>query len=762
MEDCITPIICCPMGDSDGDTSSEPATWTLPSSSLVANNKEEEESLSPPPSGLLPILIIPGFMSSGLEIKESKLCPSWKDKRIWLNLSSLGLSSLYFGQAQKKKQSIKITKSTTTCSNNEQQQQQQQQKYKSAWLEHMRLNLDDMRSEPNGVQIRPISGLEGVDYLTPGNAFTSHVSYVFGPMILALQKEGYVQGNTLQAAPYDWRLPPSELERRDGYFTKTIQCVQDLYQKNNGTPVVLLAHSLGCKTAHYFLNFCKLHQGGQAWIDKHIHTYLPVGAPHLGAPKALRSTIAGDKMSLDAFLNDEEALILGRSFGSGPWLFPRELPPGVPSSVHILPHGILEVSFDYSLSAHDLVHKRRDISKPNRYQLIVQYSGSNNQKVVCTPFRRVSSSDQPHSVFFPDKISFVTDAQIQNGECQLCFFLQEPGIAHAKHEKPDPACNPLTCLLKFLFCCCLCDLIYKLIRWLICGVFQSVLLSADAITGAVGGGTNLAFSEILVLPKQVLDGDTVEIKVPLHHKDDYGKTTTMDWFSCFFPKVARISYLTIRVKWIPFNKEKSFRPICSPITRPDPDSEPLHLYKRKEEYQEFSGYDIIEREGLNNTLQMIKDVYDGDNPLLGPRTNSSSDPPPVKRVHAIYGINLPTEIGAIYKRKDCCLSEEKLKNLYKLDKKATVDSKTGYLIKDGLLMETPKTSQKVASDRHVCGDGTVPYWSLQHCKTWASGEREVTVVELEKAEHREILADSRFHKALLDYCRRPDNSKIPI
>jgi hypothetical protein len=140
------------------------------------------------------------------------------------------------------------------------------------------------------------------------------------------------------------------------------------------------------------------------------------------------------------------------------------------------------------------------------------------------------------------------------------------------------------------------------------------------------------------------------------------------------------------------------------------------------------------------------------------KSMSSSDAPPVKRIHAIYGINMQTEVGGIYKHKDCCLSAEKLKNLYTPDAKATIDSKTGYVVKSGILMETPKTKQKIADDQEVCGDGTVLNWSLQHCKTWKSVEREIPVLELDKAEHREILADSRFHKALLEYCRRSNAS----
>ena len=48
--------------------------------------------------------------------------------------------------------------------------------------------------------------------------------------------------------------------------------------------------------------------------------FQPVGGPHLGANKACRGMISGDKMGLESFLNDEEGLSLGRSFGSGAWL----------------------------------------------------------------------------------------------------------------------------------------------------------------------------------------------------------------------------------------------------------------------------------------------------------------------------------------------------------------------------------------------------------------------------------------------------------
>jgi hypothetical protein len=68
----------------------------------------------------LPVLIIPGFMSSGLEIKKSKIWP--EGKRIWLNLGSLGLSAMYFGTSQKKKDIAATTDTSDIPLNKEEEE----------------------------------------------------------------------------------------------------------------------------------------------------------------------------------------------------------------------------------------------------------------------------------------------------------------------------------------------------------------------------------------------------------------------------------------------------------------------------------------------------------------------------------------------------------------------------------------------------------------------------------------------------------------
>jgi len=156
----------------------------------------------------LPILIIPGFMSSGLQVEESRDRPEWKNKRIWLNLRSLGFSALHSKGA------------TADSDSDDDEESPHQAVYKSHWMNHMALVNG---TEREGVRVRPLSGLTAIDYLTPG-MLTNHVSYVFGPLIRTLQSAGY-DDDDLQTAPYDWRLAPGDLEQRDGYFTKTMQQV---------------------------------------------------------------------------------------------------------------------------------------------------------------------------------------------------------------------------------------------------------------------------------------------------------------------------------------------------------------------------------------------------------------------------------------------------------------------------------------------------------------------------------------------------------
>ena len=160
--------------------------------------------------------------------------------------------------------------------------------------------------------------------------------------------------------------------------------------------------------------------------------------------------------------------------------------------------------------------------------------------------------------------------------------------------------------------------------------------------------------------------------------------------------------------------------ICSPVCHPSDSSvnngkEIVNLTHAKRddvEYKPISGFDIISREGVKHVLTAIQKEYDTD--PLDPRGWTSSDRPPVKRIKAVYGINLPTEVGAVYRRRQAVVDrDDTVLNVHRLDTKArVVDENSGYVTKGGKVLETKNTVQP--DGKKISGDGTVPYWSMQH------------------------------------------------
>jgi hypothetical protein len=197
---------------------------------------------------------------------------------------------------------------------------------------------------------------------------------------------------------------------------------------------------------------------------------------------------------------------------------------------------------------------------------------------------------------------------------------------------------------------------------------------------------------------------------------------------------------------------------CSPICETNDTSPTFAVANREQDtYFEASGNDLLLREELGRICSLIGSVYDND--PLGPRTLSAVEAPPVRRIKAVYGINLPTEVGCVYRRhKGFVDSDHKLKNIHVVDTSAKfVGHAPGYTCDGGIILETPnvvytsKAADGTAETKRCCGDGTVPYWSLSHVREWQSDDCEVTIDEIDGAEHREILADGRFHTILVDY-----------
>jgi len=716
--------------------------------------------------GRRPVLIIPGFMSSGLEVVKSPT-KSWEGKRIWLNLTQVGFQSLNARGALRKNEEARSVRDLSTDPSSEQMHQEylRQIECKSKWVRHMRLR-SNLIQEREGVEVRPIQGTSGVDYLSPG-ALTESLSYVFGPVLNILKENGYVDGVTLDAAPYDWRLPPSQLEKRDSYFTNTMQLIEKLYRSSDGSPVVLLCHSMGCKTAHYLLNFVVQLLGdeeGRKWIDKNIYAYVPVGAPHLGAGKSFRSLLTGDKMGLEAFLSDDEGLALNRSIGSVPWLFPQTcvealsreiMPQSKPDQMQIptvtlKEESTLRVSLPaQTLHLHSLHNNAEGIKK---VRLSIEVGDG-----VFLRMGYIDVGDEAKAVLHEESWLLACppslDAAIQRYP-SIRFHLDEPGAGLGDDKKRNHLCHLdiclpfrlICCLMKWILCCP-CSMVWKMGR----GVAKVSKRAADAGAKALGAYTVIAQSGKVDWKRGIIEqrpdnvdiehGNLYEINARLHSTDNQ----RVGLFSAKKPG----QLVTIKIKWEPSVSFENRHRSGIVEHKRDPSSC----------YNTCSSEHVMKLEGLTNHLGLLNQAYLSD--PIKPLSSSSVDPPPVKRVIAIYGTNLDTEVAGAYCRNPVVKlssSDNKfmIKPLHILDENAKLTRIGGqtHVIKKGIISETSKTPQRIVggdpSKRvNTSGDGTVPYRSLQHSRSWKGKGCDVTVHEIDKAEHREILNDERFHRLVL-------------
>ena len=218
-----------------------------------------------------PVVIVPGFISSGLELWEGLKCGKhFFRQRMW---GTPAMAKAYFTDRQ-------------------------------CWMQHMRLDPQS-GLDPPGIKLRAVTGLEAVDWFVPGY-------FVWGKVIESLGEVGY-DANMIHAATYDWRLSPVQLQQRDGYFTRLKAEIETLV-KLHGVPVAILAHSYGDQLVRYFLNWVEATEaeggggGGKWWTDRHVAVYVDIAGPMLGIPKTVPSLLSGE-MRDTALLGQLEGLL---------------------------------------------------------------------------------------------------------------------------------------------------------------------------------------------------------------------------------------------------------------------------------------------------------------------------------------------------------------------------------------------------------------------------------------------------------------------
>ncbi|KAI5189966.1 phospholipid:diacylglycerol acyltransferase [Nematocida sp. AWRm77] len=236
-----------------------------------------------------PVVIIPGIANTNLELwKTKKESNAFFRKKIWGSHSTV-----------------------TFMLHN-----------RKEWFKSMKLDKNT-GMDPEGVKVRASPGLESSDFSIPGMWFWWKI----------VENLSYLEydASMVHFAAFDWRLGMEELERRDKYFTKLQRDIENQKSMRNEKSVVL-AHSLGSLVFHYFMQWVS--DKDPLWVDAHIHSVVYIGAPLLGAPKALSCLLTGETGStvhmgviqdslLELLFGREERKTMFSTWTSAVYLLPK-------------------------------------------------------------------------------------------------------------------------------------------------------------------------------------------------------------------------------------------------------------------------------------------------------------------------------------------------------------------------------------------------------------------------------------------------------
>lgn len=139
--------------------------------------------------------------------------------------------------------------------------------------------------DKDGVQTTVDEGVHGVDFLDYIGGYGFPPFKYFHDIISAIQSAlHYDRSTNMTAFPYDWRLPPWQID-----WERFRDMIEQLYATNNGQKVFIISHSMGAVWASYFF---QNHVSAQ-WKQKYIEGLITINGANGGSFKAVRALLSG-------------------------------------------------------------------------------------------------------------------------------------------------------------------------------------------------------------------------------------------------------------------------------------------------------------------------------------------------------------------------------------------------------------------------------------------------------------------------------------
>ncbi|XP_027093097.2 lecithin-cholesterol acyltransferase-like 1 [Coffea eugenioides] len=214
--------------------------------------------------------------------------------------------------------------------------------------------LDDYYNAP-GVETRVpnFGSIQSLLYLNP---HLKHITAYMEPLARSLEQIGYVDGENLFGAPYDFRYGlaaeghPSAVGSK--FLSDLKHLIENASSSNGGKPVILLSHSLGGLFVLQLLN-----RNSPSWRQKYVKHFIALSAPWGGTVQQMITFASGYTLGIplaDPLIVRNEQ----RSSESNLWLLPS---PKVFSQKKPL-----VIAQNASYSAHEIEQFLEDIGAPER------------------------------------------------------------------------------------------------------------------------------------------------------------------------------------------------------------------------------------------------------------------------------------------------------------------------------------------------------------------------------------------------------------
>lgn len=274
-------------------------------------------------------------------------------------------------------------------------------------------------------------------------------------LVNSLEEIGYVDGETLFGAPYDFRYGLAAESHPSHIGTKYLQDLKDLIEKasksNGGKPVILLSHSLGGLFSLQLLN-----RNMPSWRRQFIKHLVALSAPWGGTVQEMLTFASGYSLGVPLveplLVRDEQ-----RSSESNLWLMPspklfgREKPLVITPNASYSSHDIAQFLDDIGFSQGVRPYKTRIlplVERLNAPEVPITCVIGSGVKTVETLFYGTNDFDEQPEVVYGDGDGTVNLVSLlaleslwENEKNQSLKVIRIDGVSHSSILKDDVAVN---------------------------------------------------------------------------------------------------------------------------------------------------------------------------------------------------------------------------------------------------------------------------------------------------------------------------------